>query len=104
MNSGRPLTEQATFEPWLERAKAHAGAEVRCIGSGRYMLTTVDEPKRCFLFETYDEARRQIAMPERCKIIDLAAKTAWEKIAEAPDVYDHEEARRERRERRQAAQ
>jgi hypothetical protein len=87
MNTSHPLTEQATFEPWLERAKLHVGPDVRCIGSGRWMLTTVDDPKRCLLFETYTEARAMVAVPARCRVIDLASKTLMEKIEAMPDRY-----------------
>jgi hypothetical protein len=94
--------QTAEIVNWLERAKLHAGSDIRAVGSGRFMLTTVDDAKRCFLFETKAEAEAMIAQPSRCKITDLAGKTAWQRMEEAPEVYDADELRRERRARRAA--
>jgi hypothetical protein len=89
--------ELAAPVAWLEHCKRHRGPDFRAIGSGRYLVTTVDDSGRGWMFETLEEAKRVIVDPKPCTITDLLSKTAWEKIAEAPDVYDHEEARRERR-------
>jgi hypothetical protein len=72
---------------WLERVKLHFGPDFHVSGSGRYCLTTVDDPNQGYLYETYDEARRQIAKPERCRVIDLVAKTMMEKLEAMPDRY-----------------
>jgi hypothetical protein len=93
---------QQTELAWLERAKLHFGADFRAVGSGRFCLTTVDDANRGWLFETYDEAVRQIADPKRCRITDLLSKTALQRLEEAPEVYDAGELRRERRARRAA--
>jgi hypothetical protein len=102
MQSNHSQNEPALPVAWLERAKLHAGPDIRCVGSGRWLLTTVDDPHRGFLFETKAAAVAMIAQPERCKITDLADKTAWQKLEEAPEAYDADELRRDRRARRAA--
>jgi len=90
MNSARPQPEQPAFTPWLERAKKHVGADVRCAGSGRWLLQTVDDPKRCFLFQTYDKAMAMVAQPQRCRVIDLNSPTIMETLARMPDRHPND--------------
>jgi hypothetical protein len=91
MNSSQVNTGQS-FEPWLERAKLHAGSDVRVIGSGRWMLTTCHDAKRCFLFETAEAARQQVSC-KHCVVTDLASNTPRENAEDA-------EQRAERRAKR----
>jgi hypothetical protein len=87
---------------WLEHCKRHRGPDFRAIGSGRWLVTTIDDSGRGWMFETLEEAKRVIVDPKRCTITDLLGKTAWEKLEAAPEVYDADELRRERRARRAA--
>ena len=100
MLSNHSQTELPEPFAWLEHCKRHRGPDLRAIGSGRWLVTTVDDSGRGWMFETLEEAKRVIVDAKRCTITDLLSKTTWEKIAEAPDVYDHEEVRRERRQKR----
>jgi hypothetical protein len=82
MNSGRTnLAVEQSFEPYLERAKLFAGSDVRVVGSGRWMLTTCHDAKRCFLFETAEEARRHVSC-KHCFVTDLASSTPRERQEE----------------------
>lgn len=95
MNTNHNSTAvEQDFVPWLERAKLHAGADVRVIGSGRWMLTTCHDRQRCFLFETRSEADRHKTC-QHCYVTDLTSPTRAENAEEI-------EARAERRAKRNA--
>jgi hypothetical protein len=85
--SARPQTEQINaFEPFLERAKRTAPS-ARIIGAGRWLLIPKDSPQTCFLFESRDEAERQVLNPSRVRIVDLALPTLEETLARMPDRH-----------------
>jgi hypothetical protein len=87
MNSGHHNTAVEQFTPWLEHCKRHRGQDFRAIGSGRWLVTTVDDSGRGWMFETYDEAARAIVDPKRCTITDLLSKSLMEKIEAMRDPY-----------------
>jgi hypothetical protein len=75
-----------------------------CVGgSGRFALYTPAAGVfgKILLFETREEAQRLIADHGRVQIIDLLEPPV-PICRTVPEPYDHEEARRERRERKNA--
>jgi hypothetical protein len=43
------------------------------VGAGRYAIDAIDSPEKIWLFETREEAERQILNPKRVKVVDLLA-------------------------------
>ena len=54
-------------------------------GLGRFALTALDSPKRVWLFETREEASRQIVNAKRCTITDLECRELSDILDSMPD-------------------
>lgn len=83
---------------WLEIAKRKF-PDAKIIGTGRWALQPLDSPKTVLLFESYLEARSQVQDETRVSITELKLEDDMDVLSRVRDVYDRDEARRERREK-----
>lgn len=92
------------FTPWLERAK-RIFVDAQIHGSGRYAIAVMDHVN-VYLYETLEESAEHLSRDPKFRFYDLETyvppvRKVYRTI---PDAYDVDELRRERREKRQAAQ
>ena len=98
MNGSLKHAEPTEFGNWLEKVRRkYVGACVH--GTGPFCVRVMDG-KNVYLYETFEAAAEHTSQNPKFRFEDLSLESI-KPCRIIPDAYDADEARRERRERRQ---